>query len=99
MGLQYNRRTNGEVNAFKRLLVRTVPGYENTEAGVDLIIQAVDRADPRPVWFSFGAEDAMEIGADIRHGAHSQAKYCYRSTCSVSDRYVTLTGVLSERDG
>ena len=36
----------------ERLLERTVPGYENTEAGVDLIIQAVDRADSRPVWFS-----------------------------------------------
>src|SRR5664279_622043 len=36
----------------ERLLERTVPGYENTEAGVELIIAAVDRADPRPVWFS-----------------------------------------------
>jgi hypothetical protein len=36
----------------ERLIERTVPGYENTEAGVDLIIQAVDRVDPRPVWFS-----------------------------------------------
>jgi hypothetical protein len=36
----------------ERLLERTVPGYENTEAGVDLIIAAVDLADPRPVWFS-----------------------------------------------
>ena len=36
----------------ERLLEITVPGYEDTEAGVDLIIQAVDRADPRPVWFS-----------------------------------------------
>lgn len=34
------------------LLQRTVPGYSNTDAGVDLIIAAVDRNDPRPVWFS-----------------------------------------------
>ena len=36
----------------ERLLEVTVPGYEDTEAGVDLIIKAVDRADLRPVWFS-----------------------------------------------
>ncbi len=36
----------------ERLLEVTVPGYEDTEAGVDLIIKAVDRADARPVWFS-----------------------------------------------
>ncbi|MGO9202933.1 MAG: nucleoside hydrolase-like domain-containing protein [Limisphaerales bacterium] len=36
----------------ERLLEITVPGYEDMEAGVDRIIQAVDRADPRPVWFS-----------------------------------------------
>lgn len=30
---------------------RTVPGYNTSDAGVNLIITAVDRADPRPVWF------------------------------------------------
>jgi dienelactone hydrolase len=34
------------------LHARVVPGYADTEAGVDLLIQAVDREDPRPVWFS-----------------------------------------------
>lgn len=34
------------------LLQRTVAGYEDTEDGVRLIISAVDRDDPRPVWFS-----------------------------------------------
>jgi hypothetical protein len=29
----------------------TVAGYEDTRDGVDLIIEAVDRRDPRPVWF------------------------------------------------
>lgn len=29
----------------------TVAGYDETEDGVDLIIRAVDRDDPRPVWF------------------------------------------------
>ncbi len=36
----------------ERLIEVTVPGYEDTETGVDLIIKAVDGADSRPVWFS-----------------------------------------------
>lgn len=38
--------------APERLLERTVPGYEDTDAGVNLILRAVDAPDPRPVWFS-----------------------------------------------
>jgi hypothetical protein len=34
-----------------QLLARTVAGYDDTEDGVNLILRAVDRADPRPVWF------------------------------------------------
>ena len=30
---------------------RAVAGYSNSDAGVNLIIAAVDRDDPRPVWF------------------------------------------------
>jgi len=30
---------------------RTVPGYDDTDDGVRLIISAVDRDDPRPIWF------------------------------------------------
>ena len=33
------------------LLQRTVPGYENSDEGVELILAAVDSDDPRPVWF------------------------------------------------
>lgn len=33
------------------LLRRTVAGYEDTPDGVRLILSAVDREDPRPVWF------------------------------------------------
>lgn len=33
------------------LLERTVPGYDDTEEGVQLVISAVDAEDPRPVWF------------------------------------------------
>ncbi len=30
---------------------RTVPGHNETEAGVELIIAAADRDDPRPIWY------------------------------------------------
>src|SRR5262245_39275243 len=33
------------------LLGRTVPGYEDTAEGMDLILSAVDRSDPRPLWY------------------------------------------------
>jgi hypothetical protein len=35
----------------ERLLAVTVPGYDDTDAGVDLLVAAVDRPDPRPIWF------------------------------------------------
>jgi hypothetical protein len=38
--------------APSQLFERTVAGYADTDAGVNLIIAAVDRADPRPIWFS-----------------------------------------------
>lgn len=35
-----------------QLWQRTVAGYDDTSEAVNLIIAAVDRADPRPVWYS-----------------------------------------------
>jgi hypothetical protein len=35
----------------EQLLRLTVPGYEDAQEGVDLILAAVDREDSRPVWF------------------------------------------------
>lgn len=37
--------------SLERLWARAVPGYADTEEGVDLILAAVDAPDPRPVWF------------------------------------------------
>ena len=38
--------------ARERLWERTVPGYNDREDGVKLIIAALERDDPRPVWYS-----------------------------------------------
>jgi len=37
---------------------RTVAGSNETDAGVNLILAAVDRADPRPVWYADWGTDA-----------------------------------------
>jgi dienelactone hydrolase len=39
------------------LLARTVAGYDDTEAGVNLILRAVDSPDPRPLWYSDWGSD------------------------------------------
>lgn len=40
---------------------RTVSGYDDSDAGVKLIIEAVDRDDPRPVWFlNWGTDNGSD---------------------------------------
>lgn len=46
------RQHDARYPAPEQLLARTVPGYADTDEGVDLILSAVDRQDQRPVWFS-----------------------------------------------
>jgi hypothetical protein len=51
-------RQHGDYPAPEKLLERTVAGYDHSDDGVQLIIEAVDRDDPRPVWFSnWGTND------------------------------------------
>jgi len=45
--VQHDRRYPPPAQLFER----TVPGYDDREDGVTLILTAVDRDDPRPVWF------------------------------------------------
>jgi len=54
----YDRlKQHGQYPSPDELFSRTVPGYDS-DAGVELIIRAVDRDDPRPVWFSnWGTND------------------------------------------
>lgn len=44
---------------------RTVAGYEDTRDGVDLILAAVDRPDPRPVWFLNWGTDAGSASSSL----------------------------------
>ena len=44
------------------LLKRTVAGYDELDDGVKLIIEAVDREDPRPVWFlNWGTDNGAAV--------------------------------------
>jgi hypothetical protein len=44
------------------LLARTVPGYDDTDEAVKLIIAAVDRDDPRPVWYAdWGSNEGSAV--------------------------------------
>jgi len=46
----------------EQLLERTVAGYDDTEDGVKLVIAAVDRDDPRPIWFcNWGTDHGAAI--------------------------------------
>jgi dienelactone hydrolase len=48
------------------LLARTVPGHDTTIAAVDLIIAAVDRDDPRPVWYADWGTDQGAATNNLR---------------------------------
>lgn len=50
----------------ERLLACTVPGYDGTEDGVDLILRAVDSDDPRPVWFCNWGTDHGSAGSSLK---------------------------------
>src|SRR5256885_6316827 len=46
----------------EQLLERTVAGYDDTEDGVKLVVAAVDRDDPRPIWFcNWGTDHGAAI--------------------------------------
>ena len=44
------------------LLQRTVAGYNDTDDAVELILRAVDKDDPRPVWYSdWGTDNGAAV--------------------------------------
>jgi hypothetical protein len=50
----------------EELLRRTVAGYDDVDDGVQLIIRAVDAADPRPVWFSNWGTDRGSAESSLK---------------------------------
>ncbi|MCI0456581.1 MAG: DUF1593 domain-containing protein [Gemmataceae bacterium] len=50
----------------EQLWQRTVSGYDDSGAGVKLILDAVDRDDPRPVWFSNWGTDRGSAPSSLK---------------------------------
>jgi hypothetical protein len=78
------------------LLERTVSGYEDSDAGVKLIINAVDSVDPRPVWFcNWGtdhgsAPSSLKRALDLvlrERGPDGYAKFKNRLRLSGDDQF------------
>ncbi len=78
------------------LAARTVAGYDDTTAAVDLIIAAVDRDDPRPLWYSDWGTDAGGATNNLRRaldrvlaerGADGYAKFKSRLRLSSADAF------------
>ena len=78
------------------LMDRTVAGYNSTEAGVNLIIAAVDRDDPRPIWFlNWGtdwgsAQSCLQRALDKvlgERGYEGYSKFKNKIRLSSSDRF------------
>ncbi|HVW21392.1 MAG TPA: nucleoside hydrolase-like domain-containing protein [Opitutaceae bacterium] len=75
---------------------RTVAGYSDTDDGVNLVIRAVDRDDPRPVWFlnwgtDWGSDPSSLQRALDRvlgeRGREGYARFKDRIRLSSSDRF------------
>lgn len=80
----------------EQLWSRTVPGYADTEAGVNLIIAAVDRRDPRPLWFCNWGTDSGSAPSSLKRaldrvlrerGPKGYAKFKNRLRLSSDDAF------------
>jgi hypothetical protein len=75
---------------------RVVAGYEDSDDGVDLIVEAVDRDDPRPVWFlNWGTDDGSAASSLKRaldrvlaqRGPEGYARFKSRLRLSSADKF------------
>lgn len=75
---------------------RTVAGYPDVDDGVQLLIAAVDRDDPRPLWFcNWGTDDGAALSCLRRaldrvrqeRGPEGYARFKARIYLSSSDRF------------
>ncbi len=86
------------------LMKCTVPGYDDTDDGVDLIINSVDAPDHRPVWFcNWGTDDGsspscMRRALDIilkDRGQEGYARFKNRIRLSSADKFGDHTTVIN----
>lgn len=75
---------------------RTVAGYHTTNDAVDLIIAAVDRPDPRPLWYSDWGTDTGAATNNLKRvldrvlaerGSEGYARFKSRLRLSSSDKF------------
>lgn len=80
----------------EHLWKRTVAGYADTDDGVKLIIAAVDRDDPRPLWYSDWGTDKGADGNNLKRaldrvlkerGQKGYAKFKERLRLSSADKF------------
>src|SRR3954469_6221805 len=78
------------------LLKRTVAGYNDVEDGVNLVMEAVDRDDPRPVWFcNWGTDKESGVSCLKRalervrreRGEEGYAKFKNKIRLSSADKF------------
>lgn len=86
--------------APEALLAKTVAGHENTDDAVNLIIAAVDRDDPRPVWYMDWGSDRGSGEVNLRRalnrirrerGANGYAKFKERLRIIGYDQFAEHT--------
>lgn len=80
--------------SYDALRSRTVPGTNDTDAGVRLIVAAADKNDPRPIWYSnwgcnSGAVNNLKRALDKVKAERSPAAY---AAFAARFRIVTLDG-------
>ncbi|HEY0552585.1 MAG TPA: nucleoside hydrolase-like domain-containing protein, partial [Verrucomicrobiae bacterium] len=82
------------------LLARTVAGHDETEDGVKLIMEAVDRDDSRPVWYTDWGSDRGSSTVNLRRalnrvwserGANGYAKFKDKLRIIGYDQYAEHT--------
>lgn len=83
-----------------QLWARTVPGYNSTEEAVALLIAAVDKPDPRPIWYSDWGTDHGAATNNLQRaldrvlrerGPDGYAKFKSRLRLSSSDAFADHT--------
>jgi hypothetical protein len=86
------------------LLKRTVAGYDEVEDGVKLVIEAVDREDPRPVWFcNWGTDNESGVSCLKRaldkvqreRGEEGYAKFKNKIRLSSADKFGAHTNQIT----